>query len=273
MTSTAVAKRDDAIKGTLEILDRPQFQAQLREALPPSVSVERFTRTAKLAVQLNPDLIDVTDKQSLFTSLVRCAFDGLIPDGRQAALVKVKVKGKEQVAYWPMVGGMRFIAANHGYSLEAHCVYAADEFEWELGYEPRVTHKPPPLDVDRGELIGAYAVATRLADGRKFLDVMSRGEIEAVREKSPSARFEWSPWNSSTSEMYRKTPAKRLFKQLPLGDLDEHEHRVIASDAEVVESTAQVPALANLPEVDPGDGEVVEGEVVEDGGEAQGVLG
>lgn len=260
--STDVARRDP-VRETVAIIDRPAFQAQLREALPPQVSLERFTRTAKLAIQLNPELIGVADKGSLFSSLVRCAFDGLVPDGRQAALVKVKVKGREQIAYWPMVGGMRFIAANHGFSLEAHCVYANDEFSWELGFEPRVTHKPPALDVPRGELIGAYAVATRLADGRKFLDVMSKGEIEEVRAKSPSARFDWSPWNTSTPEMYRKTPAKRLFKQLPIGDLEESEARAVASDVEVVEATAPVPSLAALPTVDPADEyEPVEGEVV-----------
>lgn len=264
MTGTAVAKRDDAVKATMALVDKPEFQEQLKQALPPSVSVERFTRTAKLAVQLNPELIDVQDKQSIFTSLVRCAFDGLIPDGRQAALVKVKERGKEKIAYWPMVGGMRYIAANHGYSLEAHCVYANDEFRWELGFDPMVEHRPPPLDEERGDLIGAYAVATRLADGRKFLDVMSRSEIETIRGKSPSARFDWSPWNQSTAEMYRKTPAKRLFKQLPLGDLEEHETRVLASDAEVDEATAEVPALAGLPVVDPSDDDVIDQEPVEE---------
>jgi len=263
VSGTAVAKRE-AVQEVIAVLDRPDFKAQLQEALPPSVSLDRFTRTAKLAIQLNEELLDVRDKKSLFTSLVRCAFDGLIPDGRQAALVKVKVKGKEQIAYWPMVGGMRFIAANHGYSLEAHCVYAYDEFDWELGFEPRVTHKPPPLSDERGELIGAYAVATRLADGRKFVEVMSRGQIEAIRAKSPSARFDWSPWNTSTAEMYRKTPAKSLFKQLPLGELEEAEVRVIASDGEVDEATAAVPSLANLPDVDPADEEPLEGEVMPD---------
>ena len=264
MSSTAVAKRDP-VQDTIAIIDKGEFQTQLAQALPPNVSLERFTRTAKLALQLNPDLIDVPDKKSIFTSLVRCAADGLIPDGRQAALVKVKVKGKDAVAYWPMVGGMRYIAANHGYSLEAHCVYANDVFEWELGFTPTVVHKPPSLEQERGELIGAYAVATRLEDGRKFLDVMSRGEIEAVREKSPSARFEWSPWNTSTSEMYRKTPAKRLYKQLPLGDLTEAEHRVVASDGQVEEATAEIPALANLPAVDLDESvEEVQGELVED---------
>ena len=78
-----------------------------------------------------------------------------------------------------------------------------------------------------------------------------------------SARFDWSPWNTSTAEMYRKTPAKRLFKQLPLGDLEEHETRVLASDAEVDQATAEVPALAGLPVVDPSE-DVIDVEPVEE---------
>lgn len=259
--STDVVKQDP-VKATLAIIDKPAFQQQLSEALPMNVSVERFTRTAKLALQLNPDLIDVPDKQSIFMALVRCAADGLIPDGRQAALVKTRVKGKDTVSYWQMVGGLRYIAANHGYSLESHCVYKNDVFEWELGFSPSVVHRPPPLDEERGDLIGAYAVATRLEDGRKFLDVMSRGEIEAVRAKSPSAKFDWSPWNTSTAEMYRKTPAKRLFKQLPIGDLEAREARVVFAPGDVEEATSDTPALANLPTIDPSEEwEPVEGEV------------
>lgn len=261
--TTAVARRE-AVQEVAETIDRPDFQKQLSEALAgANVSIEKFTRTTKLAIQLNPEILEGTDRRSLFVSMVRCAADGLLPDGRQAALVKVKVKGKDQVAYWPMVGGLRYIAANHGFSLEAHCVYSRDRFDWQLGYEPRVDHHPPPLDEERGDLIGAYAVATRLEDGRKFIEVMGRAEIEGIRAKAPSARFDWSPWNTSTSEMYRKTPARRLFKQLPLGDLDEREARIV-NDGEVDEATSAIPALANLPVVDPTEDEEVHGEVVED---------
>lgn len=261
---SAVAKRDP-LQEVCATIDRAEFQAQLGDILPEKVSLKQFTRTSKLAIQLNPDLLDVTDRRSLFISLVKMAADGLLPDGRQAALVKVKVKGKDTIAYWPMVGGLRYIAANHGFSLESHCVYSNDEFKWSLGFEPSLLHQPPGLDQERGELIGAYAVATRLEDGRKFLEVMSRGEIEDVRAKSPSARFEWSPWNTNTTEMYRKTPAKRLYKQLPLGDLSEAEVRVIATESEVDTATAEIPALAGLPQVDPSEEyEPVEGEVVDD---------
>lgn len=247
----------------VETIDRPQFQQQLREALPDGLSVEKFTRTTKLAIQLNPEILSA-DRQSLFLAMVKCAKDGLLPDGREAALVKVKVKGKEQVAYWSMIGGLRKIAAKHGFSIESHAVYSADEFEWVLGFDPSVTHKPPALDVERGNLMGAYAVATG-PEGQKFLEVMSRSEIEQVREVSRAKDSEYGPWVKWPAEMYRKTVARRLFKQLPLGDLDERERRIVSGPeaAAVEEATAVVPALAGLPTVDVSM-EEVEAEVVDD---------
>lgn len=265
MTSpgTGVAKRD-SVKSAIVALDRPDFQEQLRQALPADVSVEKFTRVAKLSIQLNPSIAEVDDRTSLFIAFSRCAADGLLPDGRQAAIVETKGKGgKTSASYWPMIGGLRYIAANHGFSLEAHVVYSGDEFDYELGFDPHVTHRPPRLDVDRGQPIGAYAVATRLSDGRKFFEVMGRAQIDSIKAKSPSARFDWSPWNTAESEMWRKTVGKRLFKQLPLGDISESEARVIATDAEVAEATAPVPALAALPTVDLGDDEEPEQEIVD----------
>lgn len=247
--STAVTTRD-RVQEVVATIDRPEFLEQLKQALPASVSVEKFTRTVKLSIQMNPDIVEVADKQSLFLAMVKCARDGLLPDGRQAALVKVKVKGKDTVAYWPMIGGLRHIAAEHGFSLEAFPVYEGDDFDYALGFDPWVTHKPPGLKVERGALTGAYAVATRLEDGRKFLDVMHLPEIEAVRATSRAFQAGFGPWKDWPGEMFRKTAARRLFKQLPMGHLEEHEARVVTTDEDVAEATATVPALAALPTVD-----------------------
>src|SRR3546814_8922350 len=61
----------------------PEFRA----ALPAHVSVEKFTRVAQTAIQNQPDLANV-DRKSLFGAIVRLAQDGLLPDGREAAIVK-----------------------------------------------------------------------------------------------------------------------------------------------------------------------------------------
>ena len=56
-----------------------EFAQRLRHALPESVSVEKFQSVAATAIRTNPDVIVHPD--SLFNSLVRCAQDGLWPDG------------------------------------------------------------------------------------------------------------------------------------------------------------------------------------------------
>lgn len=244
MTSVAVREK---VAQVVETIDRPEFQRQLAEALPATVSVERFTRTTKLAVQLNPDILEA-DRASLFRAMVRCAQDGLLPDGREAALVKVKVKGKDTVAYWPMIGGFRKKAAEQGFSIEAHVIYSEDTFDFQLGLDPQVTHKPAGLDTDRGQPIGAYAVATG-PDGRKYLEVMSRLEIEAVRATSRAGTSEHGPWVKWWPEMARKTVARRLFKQLPLASANDPVVRR-EDDAALQEATAVVPELAALPTVE-----------------------
>jgi recombination protein RecT len=218
-----------------------QFLDQVKAALPGNVSPERFVRVAVTAINQNPDLVAV-DKATLFSSIIRCAQDGLLPDGREAALVVFndkKAAGGKRSSYLPMIGGYRKIAAKHGLSLEAFLVHENDEFDYELGYEPVLRHKPPRLGSDRGEVLGAYAVA-RHVDGRKWLDVMSRDEIEKVRAVSRAATSEYGPWVNHWGEMARKTVARRLFKQLPLDDVDEADAKVIeAGDAD-----ADLPSLA-----------------------------
>jgi recombination protein RecT len=181
------------------------------------VSVERFIRTALMSVQTNPELI-TADRPSLYTSIIRASLDGLLPDGREAALVIYKTKGVAKVQYLPMIFGLRKKAAEHGFSLSAYTVHENDLFTYQLGLAPTVTHVPPPLGQDRGDVIGAYAVAKDRANGEPFIDVMDRAEIEKVRAVSRSATSEYGPWTRWFEEQAKKTVARRLYKTLPFGD-------------------------------------------------------
>lgn len=197
----------------LATLTGKEFEAQVAEVLPPGVALERFMRTAKSAIHADPDLLQ-HDSKTLFASIVRCAGDGLLPDGREAALVVYKGK----VQYLPMVTGLRKRAAEFGFTIAAYVVFEHDFFRYQLGYEPMVEHVPPPLGEDRGAPVGAYAVATDRA-GRRYLEPpMSRQEIEKVRAVSKSGKSEYGPWVNWWEEMARKTVARRLFKSLPLHD-------------------------------------------------------
>lgn len=241
----------------------PEFASQVRMALPENVSVERFQRVTVTAIQQTPALI-TANRDSLFRSLIRCAQDGLMPDGREAALV---IFGKDAV-YMPMIGGFRKIAAEHGWAIDTQVVYERDEFEYELGVTPRLLHKPPPLDVERGQPIGAYAVGTH-ADGRKQVEVMTKADIEKVRAVSRAKSS--GPWADWTSRMWEKTAGRRLFGKLPLGGRDgERVARVIAaSDGEyglgadggaitVEEANANAALMTGAAVVEPSPDDVIE---------------
>ena len=189
---------------------------ELKAALPAHVTVEKFTRVAQTAIQNNPDLLNV-DRKSLFGAIVRLAQDGLLPDGREGAIVKFG----NQAQAMPMIAGVLKKIRQSGdvAKISAQVVYENDHFVVSYGFDEDVTHNPPPLDKPRGKAIGAYATAV-LKDGSRLLEVMSLEEIEKVRNVSRAKGN--GPWVAWWGEMARKTVMRRLSKRLPMStDLEE----------------------------------------------------
>lgn len=211
------------IKGQID-----QREVEFKNALPAHIPVERFKRVLMTAIQNNPDLVKA-DRASLFNSAMRAAQDGLLPDGREGAIVIYTTKVKDpdtrrevwiNKAQWmPMIGGIRKKVRNSGtlQDWNAHVVFAHDEFEYELGDEPFIRHRP--AKGDRGKAVAAYSVAT-FKDGTKSREVMSLAEIEKVRAVSRAK--DKGPWVQWWEEMARKTVARRHSKVLPMStDLDD----------------------------------------------------
>lgn len=199
------------IRQNLEVM-APQFKA----ALPAHVTVEKFSRVAMTAIQNNPQLQNA-DRGSLFGAVVRLAQDGLLPDGREAALVMFGNKAQAM----PMIAGiLKKIRQSGDVSyVSAQIVYENDKFKWSLGFDEAIEHEPAPLDQEPGEPIAAYAVAV-LKDGSRLLEVMRKSEIEKVRAVSRAARN--GPWVQWWGEMARKTVMRRLSKRLPMStDLED----------------------------------------------------
>lgn len=191
-----------AFKGNLD-----KMQGQFKMALPEHISPEKFARTALTAVQQNPKLLDC-DSKSLFSSLVKCASDGLLPDGREAALV---IYG-QSAQYMPMVYGVRKRMHNSGEvsSIDAQVVYENDDFDYQLGDEPKIIHKPA-LE-NRGKMRLAYCVV-RFKDGGILREIMTKDEIYKARECSKAKNN--GPWKDWESEMWRKTVLHRAAKAVP----------------------------------------------------------
>jgi recombination protein RecT len=213
-TANVPAKQSPAMQLRNEIERRT---GEFKAALPAHVPTDKFKRVVLTAVSMNPDLIGA-DRQSLMSACMRAAQDGLVLDGREAALVVYKVKQRDGnykpvCTYIPMVAGLMKKARNSGEiaSLSAQVVYEKDTFHYTLGDAESISHQPA-LAGDRGKPLAVYAIA-RLKDGSIQREVMSIAEVERIRSRSRAK--DSGPWVSDWSEMARKTAIRRLCKYLP----------------------------------------------------------
>lgn len=234
MSNTQVAVISE-VRGAITKM-APEFKA----ALPAHVTVERFQRVTMTAIQNSPDLLNA-DRRSLYNAAMRAAQAGLLPDGRESAIVTFS--GKAQ--FMPMVAGIMKQVRNSGeistWSVQA--VYANDHFDYCLGDDEHITHKPALRN--RGEIIGAYSIVT-MKDGEKSREFMDVDEIEAIRKRSRSGNA--GPWKTDFAEMAKKTVVRRHSKRLPMStDLDD----LLRADDEQFMPAEPPPAAAATPQYEP----------------------
>lgn len=191
-------------------------QSAIAKALPSTITPERFTRMATTAVTMNPDLGRCTPA-SFIGAMLQAAALGLEPNTAlgQAYLIpynNYKTGNKEaqfQIGY----RGLIELAHRSGEfkSIEAHVVYENDEFEYELGLEPKLKHKPAMKN--RGNATWVYAVY-KLQSGGYGFEVMSVDDINEHRKKYSKAKT--SPWDTAWEGMAKKTVIKQALKYAPL---------------------------------------------------------
>lgn len=205
--STAVAKIEPRQQGVVGDVQRMEKQFAL--ALPEHVSPEKFVRVVMTAINANPDL-QKAERQSVLAAAMKCAQDGLLPDGREAALV---VYGNK-ASYLPMIAGVLTKVRRSGEleTINAHVVHQKDAWLYTLGDDERIEHKPY-MEGDRGKPIAVYAIA-KTKDGGIYREVMSVAEVEKVRAVSRAKNN--GPWVQWWGEMARKTVLRRLSKRLPM---------------------------------------------------------
>lgn len=191
------------------------MKSELEKALPSHVPVDRFTRVVMTAVQMNPDLLSA-NRHSLFQACTRAAQDGLLPDGREAALVTYNLRGVPTVQYMPMIAGILKKVRNSGdlSTINSQVVYQKDAFDYWIDESGEHLNHKPNLIGARGDRLLAYALA-RTKDGGIYVEVMSADQVMAV--KNVSRAKDRGPWAGDfEDEMWRKTVIRRLAKRLPM---------------------------------------------------------
>lgn len=219
---------------------------EFAKTLPPGITADRFARVALTAMQNNPNLLRC-EPQSLFNACMKAAQDGLLPDGREGAIVP---RGA-QATWQPMVFGIIAKAKRRGSvtNLVANIVYEGEPFEVLMGDEDRIMHRRDIAAVQKGSEVAVYAIAT-LKDGTKEREVMTWEEVQAVRRMSATPNT--GPWVTMEGEMARKTVIRRLSKRLPsLDDGDDELRQAIESVDELYpfgKNKPQPPIIDAQPE-------------------------
>lgn len=207
----------DQVGNTLD-----SMESQFSKALPDNVPAKKFIRVVRTALQKNPDLL-AADRHSLYAACMDCATDGLIPDGREAALVPFKKKGSEvkSIKYLPMVKGICKRARNSGEigTIDAFDVYEADSYRyWVDEKGPHMLYEPA-----RGGKAGEPILTVGYAitkDGFLYLEEVTPEQMKAIESVSKAQGEIWE--GPFRSEMRRKSALRRLGKyRLPSSaDLD-----------------------------------------------------
>lgn len=207
------------------LLSDPRIKSQMALALPRHMTADRLARIALTEVRKNPKL-GSADQASFLGAIMQCAQLGLEPGGAlgHCYLLPFENRRKQIVEVQFIVGyrGMIDLARRSGQivSLSSRSVHDGDHFEYEYGLNETVTHRPGDKPKSNETLLYVYAVA-KLKDGGVQFEVMSRSEIERVRDASNGYKTAVkyssdSPWISHFEEMAKKTVIRRLFKYLPV---------------------------------------------------------
>ena len=150
---------------------------------------------------------------SLFASILLCAELGLNPSADVGEFYFLPFGSK----ITPILGykGVINLILRSGEisKLWSEIVYQDDEFEYELGIEPKLIHKPNHERTNKNVRY-VYAVA-KLTNGETMFKVMSKKEIMEIVEMSKYPNALYGSNKDPQGWMYKKTVIKQLSKTLP----------------------------------------------------------
>lgn len=237
---TAAQRRDndalDFVRGQLKALE-----PSVGRALPTGIKADRFLRVVLTEISKKPSLA-TCEISSIFGAVMTAAQLGLEfgPLGH-AYLVPFKGKASLIVGY----KGYIDLARRSGQlrSIVARPVYAKDHFEFELGLNDSLVHRPT-LEGDPGPAVAYYGIA-RLQEGDPIITVLSPADVERFRQRSLAA--DDGPWVTDYAAMACKTVVRRMVPWLPMSV---EAAQAIESDEQVIEWNGEVTAITTPAEPD-----------------------
>jgi recombination protein RecT len=224
-----------ASKSFSDLLEK--MKPQIAKALPKHLTPERMMRVALTAYSRDPKLQEC-DPMSIIGGIVQASQLGLEVNTvlGQAYLIPYKNKGKMEAQFQTGYKGELVLAYNTGQyeMIAAYEVYANDEFDYELGMEQKLRHKPSASP--SGDPVYYYAIYKTINGGKAFF-VMSREQVNMHAKKfSQSYKSGFGPWKSDFDAMAKKTCIKKLLSYAPKTI---EQSRIFAQDGTIKKSVGE----------------------------------
>jgi len=206
MIPGTVSEKAAAAKGVLSRY-KPQMEVMSPRGAPPAehlLALAYFAigRDAKLAECTGQSLVAATlESVSLGLRIGMLGHCWLVPFKDQATLI-VGYRGMLELAY----------RSGQIVDAFAEMILEGDDFTFDRA--TRVMSHNRDLDVDPGSHVRGAFAAMRHRTGVIHYDVMNLAELEKIRRTSKMANA--GAWKAHTSEMYKKTVVRRLFKYAPV---------------------------------------------------------
>lgn len=188
---------------------------EIAKAVPKHIDPIRFARVALTTIAANPQLLECT-RESLMACVMQTAAWGLDLDPvlGEAYMIPFNERGTPKAKLVLGYQGLISLARRSGEirTITPRAVFEKDTFVWEFGLEEKLVHRPYMGSDEPGSMVAVYSVAL-LKNGDKVFDVMTKREVDAIRERSRASHS--GPWVTDYVAMARKTVVKRQCKYLP----------------------------------------------------------
>jgi recombination protein RecT len=216
---------------------------------------ERWKAVALHALAQNTKVLRECDAASIVEAIRDSASLNLSPTGLMGEGWIIPYGGK--AVFRPGWRGLLRLIRDSGRVsfVDVQIVYMNDAFDYELGTDPWIKHKPilygeknesGEYMAERGDFRGVYAWAMLDGSNLRLIEYLSWDDVMVVRDRSQAKQGD-SPWNTFPGEMARKTALRRLMKRLPSNTMPKvAKAEQIDDEGDVIEGTAvEVPSPAS----------------------------
>lgn len=187
------------------------FKVEIARALPKHLNPDRMSRIALTAFRRTPKLGEC-DPRSVFAAVIQASQLGLEPDTLGRAYLIPYGKECQFVPGWK--GLVDLVNRSGQASVWTGTVFEGDEFEYGLGDQPFVKHKPLGED-DPLKITHVYAVGRVRGSEWPVIEVWPIAKVRKHRDrynKVGKRHYSFDNW-----EMYaRKVPLLQVIKYMPL---------------------------------------------------------